>query len=76
MLRLTFADDMEALLSQLPNNSLYWLTSPDMMDSMMKIVQFLFKEDMPRRLITMKTRIWGCYRKRVLFHINECASKQ
>ncbi len=26
MLRLTFADDMEALLSQLPNNSLYWLT--------------------------------------------------
>jgi hypothetical protein len=46
MLRLTFADDMEALLSQLPNNSLYWLTSPDMMDSMMKIVQFLTREDM------------------------------
>ncbi len=42
-----------------------------MMDSMMKIVQFLSKEDMPRRLITTKTRIWGCYRKRVLFHINE-----
>ena len=42
-----------------------------MMDSMTKIVQFLSKEDMPRRLITMKTRIWGCYRKRVLFHINE-----
>jgi isopentenyl phosphate kinase len=41
------------------------------MDSMTKIVQFLSKEDMPRRLITMKTRIWGCYRKRVLFHINE-----
>jgi hypothetical protein len=71
MLRLTFADDMEALLFQLPNNSLYWLTSPDMMDSMMKIVQFLSKEDMPRRLITMKTCIWGCYGKRVLFHINE-----
>jgi hypothetical protein len=71
MLRLTFADNIEALLSQLPNNSLYWLTSPDMMDSMMKIVQFLLKEDMPRRLITMKTHIWGCYRKRVLFHINE-----
>jgi hypothetical protein len=71
MLRLTFADDMEALLSQLPNYSLYWLTSPDMMDSMMKIVQFLSKEDMPRRLITMKTRIWGCYRKCVLFHIDE-----
>ncbi len=42
-----------------------------MMDSMMKIVQFLSKEDIPRRLITMKTCIWGYYRKRVLFHINE-----
>ncbi len=41
------------------------------MDSMMKIVKFLSKENMPRRLITMKTRIWGSYRKRVLFHINE-----
>ena len=26
---------------------------------------------MPRRLITMKTRIWDSYRKRILFHINE-----
>ena len=71
MLKLTFADDMEALLSQLPNNPVYWLRSPDVMDSMMKIVKFLLKENMPRRLITMKTRIWGCYRKLVLFHINE-----
>ena len=71
MLRFTFDDDMEALLSQLRNISLYWLRSPDVMDSMMKIVKFLSKENMPRRLITMKTRIWGCYRKRVLFHINE-----
>ena len=37
----------------------------------MKIVKFLSKENMPRRLITMKTRIWGSYRKRILFHINE-----
>jgi len=71
MLRFTFADDMEALLSQLRNISLYWLRSPDVMDSRMKIVKFLSKEIMPRRLITMKTCIWGCYRKRVLFHINE-----
>jgi hypothetical protein len=71
MLRFTFADDMEALLSQLRNISIYWLRSPDVMDSVMKIVKFLSKENMPRRLITMKTRIWGCYRKRVLFHINE-----
>ena len=71
MLRFTFADDMEALLSQLRNISLYWFRSTDVMDSMMKIVKFLSKENMPRRLITMKTRIWGCYRKRVLFHINE-----
>jgi len=72
MLRFSFFDDdMEALLSQLRNISLYWLRSPDVMDSMMKIVKFLLKENMPRRLITMKTRIWGCYRKRVLFRINE-----
>ena len=34
MLKLTFGDDMEALLSQLPNNPVYWLRSPDVMDSM------------------------------------------
>ena len=34
MLKLTFDDDMEALLSQLPNNPVYWLRSPDVMDSM------------------------------------------
>ena len=71
MLKLTFADDIEALLSQLPNNPLYWLTTPAMKDAMMKIVQFLFKTDMPKTLINMKTRIWGCYRKRVLYHIDE-----
>ena len=71
MLKFTFDDDMEALLSQLWNISLYWLRSPDVMDSMMKIVKFLSKENMPRRLITMKTRIWGCYRKCVQFHINQ-----
>ena len=71
MLKLTFDDDMEALLSQLPNNPVYWLRYSDVMDSMLKIGKFLAKENMPRRLITMKTRIWGCYRKRVLFHINE-----
>ena len=63
MLKLTFSDDMEELLSQLPNRPLYWLcqgsTNSDVMDSMMKIVQFLSKEDMPRRLMTMKTRSWG-----------------
>jgi hypothetical protein len=41
----------------------------------MKIVQFLSKEDMPRRLITMKTRIWDCYRKCVLFRVNEMCKK-
>jgi hypothetical protein len=71
MLKLTFDDDMEALLSQLPNNPVYWLRSPDVMDSMLKIGKFLATENMPRRLKTMKTRIWGCYRKRILFHINE-----
>jgi hypothetical protein len=71
MLKLTFDDDMEALLSQLPHNPVYWLRYPDVMDSMLKIGKFLAKENMPRRLITMKTRIWGCYRKRILFHINE-----
>jgi hypothetical protein len=79
MLKLTFSDDMEELLSQLPNRPLYWLcqgsTNSDVMDSMMKIVQFLSKEDMPRRLMTMKTRSWGSYRKRVLFHVNEMCKK-
>ena len=70
MLKLTFGD-IEALLSQLPNNPVYWLSSPDVIDSMMKIVKCLLKNNMPGRLITMKTHIWGCYRKRVLFHINE-----
>ena len=50
-------------------------TDSDVMDSMMEIVQFLSKEDMPRRLMTMKTRIWGYYRKRVLFHVNEMCKK-
>ena len=71
MLKLTFDDDMEALLSQLPNNPVYWLRYSNVMDSMLKIGKFLAKENMHRRLITMKTRIWSCYRKRILFHINE-----
>ena len=41
------------------------------MDSMLKIGKFLATKNMPRRLKTMKTRIWGCYRKRILFHMNE-----
>jgi len=79
LLKLTFSDDMEELLSQLPNRPLYWFsqgsTNSDVMDSMMKIVQFLSREDMSGSLMTMKTRIWGYYRKRVLFHVNEMCKK-
>jgi hypothetical protein len=72
MLKLTFNEPIEGILSLLPSSSAMWaFRGSSNLARMISVARFLSKKRLPKRMKILETPTWNRYRRQVLYLLNK-----